>query len=262
MTTVSPESRKVAWWRDPNCGHEWQDTPGQRNKGQRLRCPVCRTILDSLAYHFPELALEWSAANPISAWHVRPTGQTPFIPSWVCAANPEHQWQASLASRTNGNVCPECRGHGKSRIELDHHAAAERAFGKAASGQSLRHDAFTRRASWLVDITVALANGQKLAIEYDGSYWHADKGNVDFEKSRDLLAAGYLVARLREHPLPALPVHDPHYVEFVVYSTAPQPDTTIDRVKQWALKHEPPLPVDSKTVPSQAAGADEQLTQP
>lgn len=91
------------------------------------------------------------------------------------------------------------------------------------------------RSHWLVDITVDLAAGRTLVIEYDGSYWHADKVTVDIEKSRDLLAAGYLVARLRESPLPSLAINDPAYAEFVVHSAVPAPDATIERVKQWAL---------------------------
>ncbi|MEU6232181.1 zinc-ribbon domain-containing protein [Kitasatospora sp. NPDC047058] len=81
LAKISPGSRRTVWRREPECGHEWQDTPAQRQKGQRLRCPVCRTILDSLAFHFPGLAGEWSPANPVSAWHVRPIGQTPFVPT-------------------------------------------------------------------------------------------------------------------------------------------------------------------------------------
>ena len=233
LAKVSPGSRKLAWWRDVDCGHEWQETPSRRNQGQRLRCPACRTILDSLAYHFPELAAEWSPANPMSAWQVRPTGQTSFTPAWVCSSNPDHMWGAALSSRANGSGCPECREHGKSRVELDHWAASERVFGHASSGQSVRHEAFIRRVNWLVDITVEPAQGRKLAIEYDGSYWHADKTDLDVEKSRDLLAAGYLVARLREHPLSALPIRDPDYAEFVVHASMPTPDETIERVKEW-----------------------------
>lgn len=238
LSTVSPGSRKLVWWRDEDCGHEWQETPARREQGQRLRCPQCRTILDSLAYHFPDLAAEWSPANPLSVWQVRPTGQTLFTPAWICSANPDHAWQATLSSRANGSGCPECREHGKSRVELDHWAAAERVFGRASSGQSVRHEAFTRRASWLVDITVETARKQKLAIEYDGSYWHADKIDLDVEKSRDLLAAGYLVARLREHPLPPLSIDDPNYAEFVVYSAMPKPDETIGWVRDWASRRD------------------------
>ncbi len=233
LAKVSPGSRKLVWWRDADCGHEWQETPARREQGQRLRCPSCRTILDSLAHHFPELAAEWSPSNPLSAWQVRPTGQTSFSPSWVCSTSPDHIWQAALSSRANGSGCPECRESGKSRVELDHWAAAERLFGQASSGRSVRHEAFARRANWLVDITVELAEGPKLAIEYDGSYWHADKADLDVEKSRDLLAAGYLVARLREDPLPPLPIQNPDYVEFVVYAAMPMPDETIERVRQW-----------------------------
>jgi hypothetical protein len=70
-------------------------------------------------------------------------------------------------------------------VELDHHAAA----GRASSGQSPRSEVFRRCARWLVDITVQLPNGQKVAIEYDGAYWHAGKAELDTEKSLDLLAA-------------------------------------------------------------------------
>jgi hypothetical protein len=230
---MAPESRRTLWWRDPECGHEWQDTPANREKGQRLRCPECRTILDSLAYHYPEIAAEWSTTNPLTAWQVRPSGQAAFIPTWVCANKPDHTWRASLTSRAAGAGCPECREAGKSKIELKHHAAAHVAFGHAASGQPVTSDAFRRRARCLVDITAELPNGHKIAIEYDGSYRHADKVEIDTAKSLDLLAAGYLVARLREHPLPPLPVPNDRYAEFVVYANAPDPEATIARVKKW-----------------------------
>ncbi|MCW1100212.1 DUF559 domain-containing protein [Streptomyces sp. RS2] len=102
----------------------------------------------------------------------------------------------------------------------------------------MRHEAFARRTNWLVDITVEMAGKRKLVIEYDGSYWHADKTGLDIEKSRDLLAAGYLVARLREHPLPPLPIDDPNYAEFIVYSAMPAPDETIERVRQWTSRRD------------------------
>jgi hypothetical protein len=54
----------AVWRKSWECGHEWQAAPAEREKGQRLRCPECRTILDSPAYHFPEIADEWSPENP------------------------------------------------------------------------------------------------------------------------------------------------------------------------------------------------------
>lgn len=120
-----------------------------------------------------------------------------------------------------------------------HHAAAVRAFGRASSGQSVRHENFRRRAMWLVDITTVLPDGRRLAIEYDGAFWHADKTELDTQKSLDLLAAGYLVARLREHPLGHLSVRDGRYAEFIVHSTAPDPEATIELVKRWAATAAP-----------------------
>lgn len=234
LEKVSPGSRRMLWWQNPECGHEWQETPAERNKGQRLRCPECRTILDSLAYHYPEVAAEWSPMNPLTAWQVRPSGQTAFTPTWVCANNADHTWQAPLASRSAGAGCPECREAGKSKIELAYHAATQAVFVHAASGQALTSDLFRRRARWLVDITATLSSGQQVVIEYDGSYWHAGKIEIDTAKSLDLLAAGYLVARLREHPLPPLPISDDNYAEFVVYANAPDPETAVTRVKDWA----------------------------
>ena len=96
LEKLSPNSRRTVWWRDPDCGHQWQASPADREKGQRLRCPVCRTILDSLAYHYPELAAEWSPVNPLSAWQVRPSGQTARVPQWVCSNDPDHTWTATL----------------------------------------------------------------------------------------------------------------------------------------------------------------------
>ena len=63
-TQASPESRRMAWWLDPNCGHQWQQTPRERDKYTRRRCPECDTVLDSLAYHYPELAADTLAGRP------------------------------------------------------------------------------------------------------------------------------------------------------------------------------------------------------
>jgi len=235
LKLVSPASRRVLWWQDPVCGHEWQACPADREKRQRLRCPECRTILDSLAYHYPKIAAEWAPTNPASAWQVRPNSQTSFLPTWVCSSDASHTWHASVASRTSGSGCPECRHAGKSNIELEHYAAAVAAFGEAASGKLITSSKFRRRNRWTVDISTRLPAGEPLAIEYDGSYWHGDKITVDTEKSLDLLAAGYLVVRLREHPLPTLPIHDDRYIEFMVYATAPDPSGVLGRVHSWAM---------------------------
>lgn len=227
-------SEREIWWKSDCCSHEWPESVRSRDGGQRLRCPSCRTILGSLAWRDPGLAAEWSPANPVTAWHVRPHASLPFMPQWICSTNPEHVWNAPVSGRSNGAECPDCRQAGKSRVELDHHAAAIEMFGKARSGITIQDEAFTARGSWTADITVE-CQGRTVVIEYDGAYWHrADaKVLVDQRKSEDLLAAGYAVVRLREDDLPSLGIEHPRYREIRVHSTASRPRKVMDDIYEW-----------------------------
>lgn len=222
LATVSPNSRVEVWWLDPVCGHEFKATPRERDKYQRLRCPECRTILDSLAFHYPELAEQWAPENDGSPWAVRPNGRLPVKPTWVCPADPEHRWQATTTSRVNGSGCPMCRTAGKSKIESLYADAARGVWDQVEQGQRVNSKAFSRRGSWSVDVLVTDGE-RRLVIEYDGAYWHQDKADIDAAKSLDLLSAGYWVCRVREHPLPPLPIEHERYMEVVAYATAPDP---------------------------------------
>lgn len=74
-----------------------------------------------------------------------------------------------------------------------------------------------------------------MSIEYDGFYWHSSEAKqmLDLAKSGDLLAAGYLVVRLRENDLPSLDILDPGYLELQVYSVAPRPETIMEAIAEW-----------------------------
>ena len=241
-TNLGPDSKRIAWWQADCCGHEWSERIGDRNKYKRQRCPQCRTILDSLGWVDPGLAAEWSTQNPASAWHVRPTAQTAFLPSWVCAINPKHTWLASLASRSAGSKCPDCRQTGKSRVELAHMDAAKSFFATVRSGTALRDPAFKTRTTWTVDILVDHETDM-LAIEYDGAYWHAPEAKilVDLRKSLDLLAGGYRVVRLREDDLPALNIDDANYLELRVHSASPRPTHVMGRIAAWLTEIDSPV---------------------
>jgi hypothetical protein len=228
------DSQRTVWWLANCCGYEWQESPRSRDKYDRLRCPQCRTILGSLAWQDPGLAAEWSSANHLSAWDVRPHASTPFVPEWICATNPAHVWKGPLSGRSNGAECPECRESGKSKVELAHHAAAEERFSGARSGVVLREKAFTTRKAWSADISAQIGD-RLLVMEYDGAYWHSAPAKIltDARKTADLLAAGHLVVRLREDDLPPLEIDHPRYHEVRVYSAAPQPQKTMEEVSAW-----------------------------
>lgn len=229
LAEISPESRRVVWWRDPVCGHEFQATPRERDKYQRWRCPVCHTILDSLAYHYPEIAAEWSPNNPLSPWEIRPnTSRLEEPPLWVCKNDPDHVWRAMPAARVSGGQCPECRETGKSLIELEYYSAAYARWGNAKSGSRVHSLKFRTHPSWTVDVCVDLPSGRRLAIEYDGSYWHRDKVDIDRMKSLDLLQDGFILVRIREIPLPMLEIAHPKYHEIIAHPTAQDPVRNVD----------------------------------
>lgn len=232
--TVGPDSKRTVHWLADCCGFTWSTPVHARDKRERLRCPRCMTILDSLGWSDPGLAAEWDPANPLTPWHVRPHGKTPFIPRWICSVEPSHRWKMTLASRSNGAECPECRQSGKSRIELKHLDEATALFESAKSGAVVIDLSFSTRKQWSVDILVE-HQGAMVAVEYDGAYWHRPeaKMEVDRRKSLDLLGAGYRVVRLREDDLPSLGIDSPDYLELRVHSTAPKPDETLSRIKEW-----------------------------
>lgn len=233
--TITSTSQRLTNWRDPVCGHTWTATPRDRQRIPRWRCPECRTILDSLAYHFPEIASEWSPNNELSTWQVRPSGSVPKEPEWRCNVDPNHVWTATLNQRTSGKSrCPRCRTTGKSWIELDYLEAAREVFGNATSNQRIEHVAFQARRAWFPDITVQLDGSPSLLlIEYDGSYWHGTKADLDLKKTEDLLLAGALVVRLREHPLDSLDVVHPHLLQLPVPSAPHDLQEVLRQVTQW-----------------------------
>ena len=232
VRTISPRSRRQVTWLCTECGHTWMDSPKSRSYASALRCPECRSIFDSLAYHHPDLAAEWSADNPKTAWQIRPSS-TIFTPTWVCATEPSHVFTISLAARSNGGMCPECSEHGKSRVELAHYQSAKKQFGNVSSGKTFTIGSDLAKRKWRVDISIERADGALLIVEYDGAYWHRNKSEVDVRKSKALLNAGYRVVRLREYPLEPLPIVDDNYFEISVHSAAPDPDRAIDQIRRW-----------------------------
>jgi hypothetical protein len=230
---VPLKSTRMIWWVADCCGFEWEQTPGGRN-GSGIRCPRCLTVLGSLAWHEPDLAAEWSPLNEKTAWQVKPYSGGEW--EWVCSADPTHIWVTTLANRMGGAECRDCTTVGKSRAELAYFEEAQSWFPGIRSGPSVRESAFTQRRSWIVDMVLD-DGARRLAIEYDGAYWHADKASVDVRKTTDLLAAGYLVVRLREHGLLPLSVKSPSYLEIDVSPTIATPSPAMKRIAEWAGEH-------------------------
>jgi len=115
LSEVPPGSARRVWWRCKVIpSHEWQATVTTRTqKKSRGLCPFCSgffvTPVNSLAANFPEIAQQW-----------HPTKNLPLTPDkvkkasgrriwWLCPANPEHEWQATVKNRTLlGSGCHQC----------------------------------------------------------------------------------------------------------------------------------------------------------
>ncbi|WP_163226811.1 zinc-ribbon domain-containing protein [Bifidobacterium choloepi] len=235
--TVKGTSRRKIWWRCESCGKVWQENPYARLHNRPLwRCRDCEIPLGSLAYCAPDLAEEWAPENPVSAWHVTATGQTVFIPEWICRNDPSHRWHAKVETRYHGgSPCPDCKERGKSRVELEYCEAAKAMFNEVKSGPILTNQKFSRGTRWRPDI-LFLFEEAEVAVEYDGAYWHQDKRETDLRKSLDLLDAGYRVVRLREDSLPGLDITDAAYLELHIDSAHPMPESAMLAIKDWLLK--------------------------
>ena len=108
---VTKCSGKKVWWQCA-AGHEWEASVISRAKGSK--CPYCRgkkaSSNDNLSLLYPQLVEEWNESKntPHSPSDFRPKSNAKVW--WRCSRNREHEWLASITSRTAGTGCPFCAG--------------------------------------------------------------------------------------------------------------------------------------------------------
>lgn len=197
---VAGSERRV-WWRCKAKGHEWETMPYTRTKFGS-GCPYCSNqkinAENSLATKFPEIAKEFNVAkNGISAEEV---GAGAFRYAWWKCLAQGHEWQSYVSNRTSQEMgCPKCSARFTSIIEKEF----RNAFSVSGIFNHVDADPFRiavskdRRRYLEVDIHAVL-DGQNIAIEYDGSYYHQHKEAADLRKTKQLLDLGYTVIRIRE----------------------------------------------------------------
>ncbi|MBQ8992530.1 MAG: zinc-ribbon domain-containing protein, partial [Turicibacter sp.] len=101
--------------------HEWDATLNTRSSGSK--CPECRMLfratagVDDLATTHPHLAAEWHPTKngEMKPQHVK-AGSGKRV-HWQCKHG--HEWEAFIAHRSKGNICPHCRKlNSKNKKEL------------------------------------------------------------------------------------------------------------------------------------------------
>lgn len=220
---VNTGSAKKYYWLCADRGHSWQSSAAARfNVGQN--CPYCsnkRVGADNnLAFLFPEIAsqLDENISGIKSNQIVPGSGKKV---TWNCAENTEHSWVSDVRNRTGHNVhkimfgCPDCTQAHTSNIEILLRKRASAILLNMPEDYKAKLDIPWRRNKRMSVDILGEYDGKKVAIEYDGMWYHYDKETIlrDLAKTEALLNAGYIVVRIREGKLPDLELTSPQLLQ-------------------------------------------------
>ena len=199
---VLPNSNKKVWWKCSK-GHEWQSTVANRNNGNG--CPYClgRYAVkgeNDLQTVNPALAKEWNYEKNDDLKPEEFTANSNKDVWWKCSKG--HVWHASIANRSKGNGCPVCNSERKT--SFPEYALA---YYLKRSGLDVVHS--YRAKGYELDIYVP---SLKIAIEYDGYYWHKNRMRKDIEKNYKCKKDGIKLYRLRE----GLPPLNDSSIDYIV----------------------------------------------
>lgn len=109
-TQVAPSSNKmVDWVCSTNHEHMWRATIANRSH-KNSGCPHCRKQRKHSPHEVVSHALraEWHPLNDKSPDQVGATSS--YKARWICANNPNHEWEALVGNRNRGSGCPYCSG--------------------------------------------------------------------------------------------------------------------------------------------------------
>ena len=196
---VGKNSDKKVWWNcDKGDDHEWTSSIANRTRLDR-NCPVCvnQKIVKSncLATTHPELANQWHPTKNGDLTPFDVGGGTNKKVWWKCDKGDDHEWITSASGRSGKRGCPFCTLTPQSKQELIITFELMKLF-KNIDPKGLK----TRLGGKLraIDIFIPKLN---LCVEFDGSYWHKDKRDIDKIKSEMLFEEGFKLIRVREEPL-------------------------------------------------------------
>ena len=193
-------SKKVWWQCSKNPSHQWQSVV--QNRVTNSKCQYCTKKRASKEYCLmvqnPELGKQWhrNLNGNLTPNDVTPKSKRKVW--WTCNTNPNHEWQATICNRSNGSNCPDCNNSLQTSFpELAIYYYFSILFSGTKSRYSLN--------GMEIDIYVPEL---KLAIEYDGWYFHKDFVTRDIKKNQKIKSQGLTFIRIREQPLPDINDYD------------------------------------------------------
>ena len=192
---------KVWWICSKN--HSWSASIAGR-AGLKTGCPYCSGLYASKENNFkksyPELSKQWDyKRNKKKPQEFTPTSG--YKVWWVCPTG--HSYNSLISSKVRSynklginSGCPYCKITPRSREEIFLLFELKKFF-------NINEDNHKVKLNKVVDVDIKIGK-QKIIIEYDGAYWHKDKGEQDKLKTQQLTKAGWTVLRVREKPLKLL----------------------------------------------------------
>ena len=186
---VTAGSSKKVWWICEK-GHEWEATVTSIVNGGI--CPICcgQQVLpgyNDLATTNPELAAEW---HPTKNGDLLPTqftaGSSRMKIWWLCSHG--HEYQAKIASRSQGTGCPICDKERKTSFP-------EQAIFYYLGLLTQAENRYMYEGKTEIDIFLPEYN---VGIEYDGYYYHQNSEEKENKKDTLLRSKGIRIIRVKE----------------------------------------------------------------
>lgn len=203
---VAPKTTKQYQWKCLAQGHSYASRPADKTT-KNLGCPYCSgryaTSTNNFALARPEDAKEFHPTknDGLTAFDFTP-GSNKKV-HWICVKG--HEWVTTPNAKKG---CPGCVLSATSKIEsfLRDSLKANSVLTTIEDRSQRLSIRWRNNSTMTVDVLGAF-NGQKVAIEYDGYYFHSGIHDgdpkaayeKDAQKTEALLNAGYKVIRIREH---------------------------------------------------------------
>lgn len=185
---LTHQSNKKVWWKCSK-GHEWEAAINNRTNGRN--CPYCsgKKVLpgyNDLRTVNPVVASEWNYEKNGDLIPENFTANSNKKMWWICHKG--HEWRSTISNRNNGNGCPQCSSE-------RHTSFPEFALLYYLRKCELDAVHAYREKGYELDIYIP---SKRVAIEYDGYYWHKSKIENDLAKNLQCENDGIKLYRIRE----------------------------------------------------------------
>ena len=176
---VTAHSGKKVWWICTE-GHEWLSNISTRTGKRKSGCPICknRTVLEGFndfASQNTMLLREWDYEknNQLNIYPNEVTSHSEKKVWWICPIC-NNEYMATITHRVDGTKCPNCVNELKTSFkEQAFYYYLKQVFKDTKNRVKIKEKE--------VDIYIP---SLKIAIEYDGAYYHENKKSLNREKEK------------------------------------------------------------------------------